>query len=246
MSPEAEAPGTTTIAAPAGDGDGSGPTPRHAEMVAELGSRLGDGFLEHHYSATDAWVRVAPGSWREAGRVCRERLGLTYLCFISGIDWKQAPDLGAQKRWDSEATPTPDPGDGPGNWVTGIAGGRTRFQVLARLYDVVRHVGLNLKVDAGDDGPDGAPRAESWVPLFRGADWHERETWEMFGIEFDGHPGLRHLYLPGEFEGHPLRKDFPLLAREVKPWPGLVNVEGLPGEDDEPADSGEPAGGGGA
>jgi NADH-quinone oxidoreductase subunit C len=52
----------------------------------------------------------------------------------------------------------------------------------------------------------------------------------MFGITFDGHPGLRHLYLPGEFEGHPLRKDFPLLARLVKPWPGIVDVEPMPGE----------------
>ena len=55
----------------------------------------------------------------------------------------------------------------------------------------------------------------------------------MYGFQFDGHPGLRHIYLPTEFEGFPLRKDFPLLAREVKPWPGLVDVEPLPGE---PAD----------
>ena len=48
----------------------------------------------------------------------------------------------------------------------------------------------------------------------------------MYGVRFDGHPSLRHLYLPAEFEGHPLRKDFPLLARVVKPWPGLVDVEG--------------------
>jgi NADH-quinone oxidoreductase subunit C len=61
----------------------------------------------------------------------------------------------------------------------------------------------------------------------------------MFGIVFDGHPGLRHLYLPSEFEGHPLRKDFPLLARVVKPWPGLVDVEPMPGEP-EPAE-GAPA-----
>ncbi|MDQ3147947.1 MAG: NADH-quinone oxidoreductase subunit C, partial [Actinomycetota bacterium] len=71
-------------------------------------------------------------------------------------------------------------------------------------------------------------RVATVTDLFRGADWHEREAWEMFGFSFDGHPGLRHLYLPGEFEGHPLRKDFPLLAREVKPWPGLVNVEQIP------------------
>ena len=52
----------------------------------------------------------------------------------------------------------------------------------------------------------------------------------MFGIDFAGHPDLRHIYLPTEFEGHPLRKDFPLLARIVKPWPGIVDVEPMPGE----------------
>jgi NADH-quinone oxidoreductase subunit C len=50
----------------------------------------------------------------------------------------------------------------------------------------------------------------------------------MYGFDFVGHPNLVHLYLPGEFEGFPLRKDFPLLAREVKPWPGLVDVEPMP------------------
>ena len=63
------------------------------------------------------------------------------------------------------------------------------------------------------------------MPTYAGADWHERECWEMYGVVFDGHPSLRHLYLPAEFEGHPLRKDYPLLARVVKPWPGLVDVE---------------------
>lgn len=217
------------------------PTPRHGELVDALRHALGDGFVEHAYSATDAWVRVRSDAWLEAGRLCKERLGLTYLCFIAGIDWKQAPDLGGQKLWDPDAEATESPGDGPGAWSTGVAGGETRFQVFARLYDVTRHVGLTLKVDAGDgpSGPEGgAPGVKSWVPLFRGAEWHEREAWEMYGLEFEGHPGLRHLYLPGEFEGFPLRKDFPLLAREVKPWPGLVNVEGLPGED-EPTESGE-------
>jgi NADH:ubiquinone oxidoreductase subunit D len=65
-----------------------------------------------------------------------------------------------------------------------------------------------------------------------GANWHERETWEMYGITFVGHPHLVHIYLPGGFEGNPLRKDFPLLAREVKPWPGIVDVEPMPDEGD--------------
>jgi len=213
--------------------EATAPSPRAAEIVDALREALGERFLAHHYSPRDAWVRVAPEAWAEAARVCRHHLGLTYFCFLSAIDWKQA-DLGGEKLWDPEAEATPDPGDGPGRWSTGLAGGETRFQVFARLYDLERHIGITLKADAGDE----SPRAQSWVPVFRGADWHERETWEMYGVEFDGHPGLRHLYLPGEFEGFPLRKDFPLLAREVKPWPGLVNVEGLPGED-EPTESGE-------
>ena len=64
----------------------------------------------------------------------------------------------------------------------------------------------------------------------------------MFGITFAGHPDLRHIYLPSDFEGYPLRKDFPLLARMVKPWPGIVDVEPMPGEDDEATTRGRVAG----
>ncbi len=91
-------------------------------------------------------------------------------------------------------------------------------------------MGLTLKADLDDTDP----RVDSLVPLYRGADWHEREAWEMYGFDFTGHPKLRHLYLPSEFEGFPLRKDFPLLARLVKPWPGLVDVEPMPGEEVDP------------
>ncbi len=79
----------------------------------------------------------------------------------------------------------------------------------------------------------------TWTGVYAGADWHERETCEMFGIGFAGHPNLVNMYLPADFEGHPLRKDFPLLARRVKPWPGIVDVEPMPGGDDEPEGEGE-------
>jgi NADH-quinone oxidoreductase subunit C len=64
------------------------------------------------------------------------------------------------------------------------------------------------------------PLLPSIHDLFPGADWYERETWELFGIHFEGHPGLVKLVLPEEFEGHPGRKDFPLATRIAKPWPG--------------------------
>ncbi|RKN39232.1 NADH-quinone oxidoreductase subunit C [Streptomyces hoynatensis] len=68
--------------------------------------------------------------------------------------------------------------------------------------------------------------------VYRGAAWHERETAEMFGVDFAGHPGLRPLLLPEGFEGHPLRKDFVLAARVAKAWPG-AKEPGEPGESGE-------------
>ena len=56
---------------------------------------------------------------------------------------------------------------------------------------------------------------------------------QFHGITFTGHPNPINLYLPGAFEGYPLRKDFPLLARRVKPWPGIVDVEPMPGSGDD-------------
>jgi NADH-quinone oxidoreductase subunit C len=86
------------------------------------------------------------------------------------------------------------------------------------------------------DVPDDTLTMPTWTRLYAGANWHEREVREMFGIDFDGHPDKRNLYLPGEFEGYPLRKDFPLLSRVVRPWPGIVDVEPMPGEAQGEAD----------
>lgn len=75
-------------------------------------------------------------------------------------------------------------------------------------------------------------RGGGWLPtltgVWPGAEWHERETFEMFGIDFVGHPNLVPLLLPAGFEGNPLRKEFVLVARVAKAWPG----EKEPGESD--------------
>ncbi|WP_055556013.1 NADH-quinone oxidoreductase subunit C [Streptomyces sp. NBRC 110028] len=76
--------------------------------------------------------------------------------------------------------------------------------------------------------PHDAATLPTAVGVYAGAAWHERETHEMFGIGFDGHPGLAPLLLPDNFEGHPLRKDFVLAARVAKAWPGAKE----PGESD--------------
>ena len=61
-----------------------------------------------------------------------------------------------------------------------------------------------MKADVDDESPHLA----SWVPVYAGADWHERECWEMFGISFDGHPDLSRILMPEDWIGHPLRKDY--------------------------------------
>lgn len=76
--------------------------------------------------------------------------------------------------------------------------------------------------------PSGDGRLPTLTDIWPGANWHERETFEMFGVVFDGHPNLVPLLLPDGFEGHPLRKDFVLASRVAKTWPGAKE----PGESD--------------
>jgi NADH-quinone oxidoreductase subunit C len=200
------------------------PDPVVAALLEQLSAELGDAILDHADSFGTLVVRVRPDAWRHAGEFAKRNLHCDYLSYIAGIDWQPAPKADDE---DSGDTSTPAQ---PSNMTFGTAGSAGRFQVFAHVQSTTKHWGVTLKADVDEQSPHLA----SWVPVYAGADWHERECWEMFGIVFDGHPSLRHLYLPAEFEGHPLRKDFPLLARDVKPWPGLVDVEPMP--EDAPAE----------
>jgi len=126
-------------------------------------------------------AEVGPELWPDLAAFARDRLGMTFFDWLTGVD--EPPD---------------------------------RIAVVAHVYDIAgrRRLLLRTTVDRG------APRLASLTGVYRGADWHERETYEMFGVIFDGHPDLRPLLLPDGFEGHPLRKDFVLAARVAKPWPG--------------------------
>ena len=185
------------------------------DLRTKIGADLVDSLVK---PGDDVWVRVSTDAWRRTGVALRE-MGFEYFCFLSAIDWMPSP-FGK-----GEDDPTAPPTERDDTVKQGYAGGATRMQVLARLVHPALHVGINIKCDVSDS----EPVVESWVSVFAGAHWHEREAHEMFGIGFAGHPDLRHMYLPTEFEGHPLRKDFPLLARMVKPWPGIVDVEPMPG-----------------
>jgi NADH-quinone oxidoreductase subunit C len=201
-------------------------------LVSQFTDGLGDAVVGSHIRPRDtAWVRVTREAWRETAVLAKNKLGFDFFDFLSAIDWLPSPfgrDMDSQEDVvvHGKEAKEPEP------MTSGYAGGDTRFQLLARLYDTDRRMGVLLKADL----PDDDLRADTWSDIYAGADWHERETREMYGIDFVGHPHLVNLYLPSDFEGFPLRKDFPLLARRVKPWPGIVDVEPMPGDDDEAAD----------
>ena len=193
----------------------------HATVSARFDAALGDAILERASVFGIPLFRVDRNAWRRAAEVAKTVCECDYLSFVAGIDWMPAP-----RESDDGSGDTSSPAQ-PQETTYGTGGSDGRFQVFARVQSTSHPWGLILKADVDEVGL----LAQSWVPVYAGADWHERECWEMYGIVFEGHPALRHLYLPSDFEGHPLRKDFPLLSRTVKPWPGLVDVEPMPGDD---------------
>jgi NADH-quinone oxidoreductase subunit C len=220
---------------------------RREALVASFTEALGDAVVQTHIRpGDDLWIRVTRDAWATTADVARNRLGFTFFDFLSAMDWLPSPfgrDMDAQEdvaRGAVDSETGANAITGQDALATGYAGGDTRFQLLARVYDIRNHIGVTLRADLGDDDLS----APTWSTTYLGADWHEREVREMFGITFIGHPHMVNLYLPGEFEGYPLRKDFPLLARRVKPWPGIVDVEQLPtdGDDDAADDAGSEGG----
>ncbi len=87
-----------------------------------------------------------------------------------------------------------------------------RFAVIYQLHSL--EMGLRLRLVLRLDGD--APSVASVVEVFPSANWHEREIYDMFGIRFEGHPDLRRLLMPADWQGHPLRKDYPLGYEEVQ------------------------------
>ena len=96
---------------------------------------------------------------------------------------------------------------------TGVSGVHYPHEVGRELHAVyhflsITHGGRRVRVEV--TAPDSDPHIPSIVQTYPGNDWHERETWDMFGIEFDGHPALTRILMPDDWPGHPQRKDYPL------------------------------------
>ncbi|HEX2174353.1 MAG TPA: NADH-quinone oxidoreductase subunit C [Nocardioidaceae bacterium] len=175
-------------------------------------------------------VTVPADRWTQALTVARDTLGCTFFDWLTAVDELEhgfsvvchLASLGSSATARSDSPDVPQANRG------------------------VRHLLLRTSL------PRESPTLASARGVFAGAGWHERETAEMFGIAFTDSSAvggsdspesaptvlqMRHLLLPDEFEGHPLRKDFVLASRVVKPWPGAME----PGEGGEPGERGSPS-----
>lgn len=90
------------------------------------------------------------------------------------------------------------------NWLTAVDWKERGLEVLCRVENLGARVAVMMRAPL----PPGDPRCPSLTGLYRGADWMERECYDLFGVVFDGHPDLRRILLPQDWEGHPLRKDY--------------------------------------
>jgi len=87
---------------------------------------------------------------------------------------------------------------------------RPRFEVVYHIYNPTRHERLRVKTTVGQN-----EEIESVTPIWPGANWPEREAFDLMGIVFRNHPNLTRIYLPDDWEGHPLRKDYPVAGPRV-------------------------------
>jgi NADH-quinone oxidoreductase subunit C len=169
------------------------------------------GLVEERSDRGETTIVVDPASLLEAAEYLRDELGFTFLSDLTPTDYlgwggkgiagyigtSSGRDLNAPGSQGLQKTPKPKP---------------KRFAVnyhLLALREGAARVRMQLWVD------DGEPVA-SVVAVWPTADWHEREAWDLMGIPFEGHPNLVRILLEDDWEGHPLRKDYPIGGEPVR------------------------------
>jgi NADH-quinone oxidoreductase subunit C len=159
-------------------------------VLDKLRERFGSAILETHSDFGDDTALVEPQSWKAICRFLREDPALDFdmpvdLC---GVDYPER----------ARASENPLP----------------RMDVVMHLYSVSKGHRVRLKTRVGDLDMDGA-ELDSVTSIWAGMNWLERETFDMSGVRFRGHPDLRRILMYPEFEGHPLQKTYP--AQQTQP-----------------------------
>jgi len=161
-------------------------------------------------------IQVPVDQWIEVAQTLRDepRFAFTQLTDLCGLDYLSY----GQEEWDtSDATH-----EGFSRGVEGLGPGRfdwqnrpesedieQRFAVVVHLLSITQNMRLRMTTFAADEG---LPVVPTLIEIWNSVNWYERETFDMFGIIFEGHPDLRRILCDYGFVGHPFRKDFPLIG----------------------------------
>jgi NADH-quinone oxidoreductase subunit C len=151
-----------------------------------LQAKFGDAILETHSQFGDDTAVVELARWRDVARFLKDDPRIAMNMFV---------DLTAVDYQNMSAEP--------------------RFEVVCHLHSLQHAHRVRIKARLGDVDGEADVEIDSLVPVWRGANWFERETYDMFGIVFKGHPDLRRILMYPEFVGYPLRKDYP--ADKIQP-----------------------------
>ena len=162
------------------------------EIVSKIQARFAGRILRVTTFAGQSAVTIRPMELREVLTFLRDdpALQFSWLMDIGGVDWQ---GYGGDEEQDAQ------------EW---------RFEVAYQLYSMELNHRIRIKVAVGCDDGGAAERVPSVWDLWGVANWMEREVWDLFGIGFDGHPNLRRIMCHDEFEGHALRKDYPINRRQ--------------------------------
>jgi NADH-quinone oxidoreductase subunit C len=185
-------------------------------LAQRIGARLADKIVGVHEWRGETLVDVSPENWLGVARELRdaEEFHFELLIDVSGVDFLSY----GQTEWDtSDVTSTGFSrgveGEGAGrfDWADRprTAVGNKRFAAVVQLLSVQNNARVRLRCHAQDDA---LPVVPSLTGLWPGANWFEREAFDLFGIIFEGHPDLRRILTDYGFVGHPFRKDFPLIG----------------------------------
>ncbi len=170
------------------------------KIESKLRSAFGDAILSVAELNGQVSVEVRRDRIVEVCKFLKEdpELEFTYLSDLCGADMLNFEDRSARKAYlaiEHEHRPESAPNE-------------ERFAVIYQLTSLKNKSRLRLKVKVDGD----APVCPSVTSVYRAANWCEREAYDMFGITFEGHPDMRRIYMPEEYEYNPLRKDFPLMG----------------------------------
>lgn len=177
-------------------------------LMRRVRELLGDRILQHHNFRGDDRIHIARENIVQVGQILRDdaQLAFDLLLDVTAVDYLGQPDDFEKKReiWDQDRPVLRRQPARRHELVLPPRGPHPRFAVVYHLTSTTRLHRLRIKCRVPEDDPSIA----SLTPVWPGANWLERETYDLYGIQFIGHPDLRRIYLNEEFVGHPLRKDY--------------------------------------